>query len=145
MNTFEKGNLSEAILTAKLLEAGYNVLIPVGSGHRYDLVIDTKDGFKKVQVKTGRIYGDNIIFNTSSNNKGYKRRSYHGEVDLMGVYCPELKECFLVPVNCTGKSSMALRITPTKNKQNKGVNYKDKYLINTSQAIGSQVDSKSTG
>ena len=129
MNTYQKGNLSEAVLTARLLEAGYNVLIPVGSGHRYDLVVETEGGFKKIQVKTSRVYKGSVVFNTCSNNKGYARRSYHGEVDLFGVYCQELNECYLIPVEDAGKSQMMLQIQPSKNNQTKGVHPKNQYKI----------------
>ncbi len=129
MNTYQKGNLSEAVITARLLEAGYDVLIPVGGGHRYDLVINTKDGFKKIQVKTARITNNCVIFNTCSNNKGYKRKSYHGDIDLFGVYCKELNECYLIPVEKTGVSAMRLKINLTKNNQVKGINYKDSFKL----------------
>lgn len=129
MNTYEKGNLSEAVLTARLLEYGYKVLIPVGSCSRYDLVIESDYGFQKIQVKTACIYKERIMFNTCSNNKGYKRKSYHGEIDLFGVYCKELDECYLIPVEKTGKSAMSLRINNSKNNQRKGINLKDDFLL----------------
>ena len=129
MNSYEKGNLSEAVIAARLLESGYIVCVPIGGGHRYDMVIDTGDGFKKIQVKTARLYNGNIMFNTCSNNKGRGRKSYHGDIDMFGVYCPELAECYLVPVELTGRSLMSLRINPPKNNQTKGVNFKDKFRI----------------
>ena len=128
MNTYQKGNLSEAVLTAKLLEAGYIVLIPVGGGHRYDLIIDTPEGFKRIQVKTAKIRGQKIVFNVCSNNKGYKRKAYHGEIDFFGVYCTEFKECYLVPIDDVGVSEKALRIGESK-KANSRVRMKNDFLI----------------
>ncbi len=48
------GELSEAIIIAKLIEVGYSVLTPFGDNRRYDLVIEDADGqFWRVQCKTG--------------------------------------------------------------------------------------------
>lgn len=129
MTTYEKGNLSEAMITARLIEAGYNVLIPVGGGHRYDLVIDTGTSFKRIQVKTGHLEQDRVVFNVCSNNKGYKRKSYHGDIDIFAVYCPELKTAYLIPVEKTGASHMALRLTPPKNNQLSKVNLAENFAF----------------
>ena len=116
-STFRKGNLSEAKFLADALDKGYKVLIPFGDGSRYDLVLDTGEKLVKVQVKTGRLREGRVIFQTSSNNKGYGRKSYHGEVDYLGVYCPQNDTSYLVPVSLTGSSQMTLRLDPTKNNQ----------------------------
>jgi len=48
------GERSQAYIIARLLEAGYNVLIPYGDNMRYDVVIEDADGqFWRVQSKTG--------------------------------------------------------------------------------------------
>ena len=73
-STFEKGNISEAKFLADALDAGYPVLIPFGDGSRYDMVLEMEGTLKKVQVKTGRLRDGKIIFQTTSNNKGYKRK-----------------------------------------------------------------------
>lgn len=129
MKTYEKGNLSESMFASKLLEFGYNVLIPFGGGHRYDLVIEKEGKFYSVQVKTGRLKESIIEFNSCSNNKGCNRESYHGQVDYIGVYCIDDGSCYLVPVEITGKSMTTLRLTPTKNNMQKGVNYAKDYLM----------------
>jgi len=49
-----KGERSEAIIIAKLLEVGYHVFIPFGDNLRCDLVIEDADGtFWRIQCKTG--------------------------------------------------------------------------------------------
>ena len=54
MKTATKGNEAEAMILAALIERGYDVSVPFGSGQPYDLVIDL-GGFDllKVQCKTG--------------------------------------------------------------------------------------------
>ncbi len=85
------GEQSQAHVVARLLEVGYNVLLPYGDSSRYDLVIEDADGrFWKVQVKTAWIEekggGGNIQFATASlksrQNEGritYSRRGYVGK------------------------------------------------------------------
>jgi hypothetical protein len=114
MKTFERGNISESLITSRFLELGYVVLMPFGGGHRYDIVVEIDGQFKRIQTKTGRIYKNKLIFNTTSNNKGYKRKSYHNEVDYLAVYCPELKKSYLIPVELTGKSAMTLQLSNPK-------------------------------
>ena len=116
MKTFEKGNLSESQFVSELLKCGYNVLIPFGGGSRYDVVIEVNKQFKSIQVKTGKISNGIIHFNTCSNNKGYKRKSYHDEVDFLGIYCPDNNKCYIMPVKMTGQSSSSLRLSPPKSK-----------------------------
>jgi hypothetical protein len=114
MKTFEKGNISESLVTSRFLELGYIVLIPFGGGHRYDIVVEIDNQFKRIQIKTGRIYKNKLIFNTTSNNKGYSRKSYHNEVDYLAVYCPEINKSYLIPVELTGKSAMTLQLSKPK-------------------------------
>ena len=105
--------------------------MPFGGGCRYDMAVDMVGGLKRVQVKTGRVSADGslVVFNTTSNNKGYKRKSYHGEVDFLGVYCTQLDRCYMVPVSETGSSEMKLRLTPSKNGQVVGVKMAADYQI----------------
>jgi hypothetical protein len=44
------GDESEAYIIAHLMQAGYDILLPFGKNHRYDLVIEDAEGkFWKVQ------------------------------------------------------------------------------------------------
>jgi hypothetical protein len=126
--TGERGAKSEAIVEARLLLAGYNVLVPRGNHLRYDCVIEDVDGkFWRVQVKTARLAyeGTVLIFAVASsdNHTTAKRgwRSYQGQVDYFGVYSPDLDKCFLVSAHLVGTNNCTLRLVPTKNNQMKGV------------------------
>jgi PD-(D/E)XK endonuclease len=47
------GDVSEAAIITRLLQAGYVVLTPYGKQHRYGLVIEDADGrFWRIQCKT---------------------------------------------------------------------------------------------
>ena len=118
MNSYQKGNLSEAKIVAKLLELNKLVFKPVGEGYRYDLLIDNSDGtYTRVQCKTARLNRSGcIIFATGSrggHNKS-KNKGYHNEADVFMIYSKHTDKVYLVPVENASKSSMMLRITKPK-------------------------------
>ena len=70
------GQRTEAVILAELVKRGHTVLVPYGTNHRYDLVLETREGFLRVQCKTGRLRGGVIKFNTVS-VRANTRRSGH--------------------------------------------------------------------
>ena len=112
--------LTESKVLATLVSAGFTVAIPFGVA-KYDLVLDTEEGLKRVQCKTGLLRNGAVMFNVysvrrKSEGKGYGKILYQGDADLFGVYCPQNDKVYLVPVDDhIGKIS--LRIEPTRNGQ----------------------------
>lgn len=109
MNTKAVGDRSEAMVIAFLLKAGLSVLKPFGDNQRYDLVIDVKGSFYRIQCKTGHLKGVRshcVRFPTASTyaHRGGKRRGYGGQVELFGVYCPETDEIYFVDPSSVGKA-----------------------------------------
>jgi hypothetical protein len=95
------GQRTEAIVLAELVKRGHTVLVPFGTNHRYDFVLDTPDGFLRVQCKTGRLRRGVIRFSTvsvRSNTKQAFVRSYHGEADVFLVYCPETDRVYALDI-----------------------------------------------
>lgn len=127
----ETGERSEGLILAALLQAGKVVCLPFGDNQRYDLVIDEGDRFVRVQCKTGRVVKDVVVFHSCSlhyhRDKG--SRSYRGQADLFGVYVPDLHKVYLVPVADVAVSNGALRLSPPKNNQTKGVRYAATYEL----------------
>jgi hypothetical protein len=96
--TVRKGTLTEAAILNALIGAGYNVLVPFGVA-RYDLVIETADGFKRVQCKTGHLtVNGRMTFNLSSRSLEGVSRVYDGEVDYFGVFLPAAGSTYLIPM-----------------------------------------------
>lgn len=124
------GDVSEAAVTLALLKTGHVVLRPVGDNQRYDLVIQREGQFLRVQCKTGRIRSGYVAFRTCSvhGHRGKPSKSYEGEADLFGIYCPELDTTYLVPVSAVGKTSCWLRVDPYKTTCSKGLQAAD-YVI----------------
>jgi hypothetical protein len=126
------GELSELIVAVSLSRAGYFVSKPLGESTRYDLVIDKDGRLSRVQVKTGRLRNGVIIFNTYSTHyhrKGDSCKSYKGDVDFFGIYCPELHSVYLIPIADTAKLSGTIRVHETKNRQHSQVRWAQPYLI----------------
>jgi hypothetical protein len=121
-DTSQIGEVSRWQIIAALTRRGKQLLLPVGDHLRYDLAIDDEGTFLRVQCKTGRLRNGVISFATCSVDSRSKRgkcvrRSYRGEVELFGVYCPDNGKCYLVPVDNVGPNDCHLRIIPPRNGQ----------------------------
>jgi hypothetical protein len=126
------GNRTEARVLAALLESYDTILLPYGGNCRYDMAIETPEGLKRIQCKTGRYKSGVIAFKTASSTRHHRngsRRPYYGEADFFGVYCPELKTTYLVPVDVCGAQNAYLRVDIPKNGQAKGVRLAADYLL----------------
>lgn len=115
LSTNQLGAASEWAATAHLIEAGYHVSLASDSP-RYDLIVEFPSGeLKKVQVKTGKIYGGRLKFNAISvvprtATSVPKTRPYtvEEEADFFAVYSPELNATFLIPN--TGSTPGSIRL-----------------------------------
>ncbi len=130
MNTKTVGDYSQLMVTAEFVKHDIPVCLPYGDNYRYDLVIEL-NGFKKVQVKTGRYVDGAIVFKTCSMeyHKGKSAKSYIGEVDYIAVYCDKTKECYLIPIESAPSKEMKLRVEPPKNNQTSGVRWAKDFVL----------------
>lgn len=131
-------NRAEIVIISEFIKAGIAVSIPFGNNEVYDLIIDTKLGFKSVQVKHGT-YRNGCVVADIRHRKGYDKKkydTYDGKVDYIAVWCEELNTCYLLDMNeCNGKTSLNLRIDLPKNNScistiiwAKNYEFKDKIL-----------------
>ena len=126
------GELSEAAVIYHLVRAGYDLAKPLGDNARYDLVLEDGDRLLRVQVKTGRLQkGGAVHFPTCSSqaHRGRGHSTYRGQCELFAVYCPELYETYLVPVDGTGMRACNLRVRPAVNNQTCGVRWAKNYRV----------------
>lgn len=135
-HTDKTGDISEAAITMRLLQAGYMVLIPYGKNHRYDLMIEDSEGeCWRIQCKTGWLDEQKTVINfatASSYNHTAKQkgwRHYRGQADYFAVYCEELDSAYLIPVDAVGLTLAKLRLLPTKNNQEKNVRWAKDYEL----------------
>lgn len=109
------------MVLAALVSGGFQVLVPFGEGHPYDLVVDL-DGtsFLRVQCKTSRPQRGCLVFNPHTTDHGRGRQSYFGRADVFGVYFPPAESVYLVPIDAVTRFSGRLRLEPARNNQRKG-------------------------
>jgi hypothetical protein len=117
-----------------LVHVGYVVAKPYGENCRYDLVIDKNGVLSRVQVKTGRLRNGVIEWHCCSTHSQGARlftKPYTDQIDFFGVYCPQLRTTYLIPIEETSRRGCSLRIHPTKNRQTRRIRWAQDYLIGT--------------
>ena len=131
MNTKDRGDISEAQVAAAFLEQGWVVLKPYGDNQRYDLVTDRGSGFERVQVKTAWLKGDCLLFNCRSSgyHRGLGTQPYHGQIEIFGVWAPETRKVYVIPVGDSTVSTMSLRLKSTRNGQTAGIRFASDYEL----------------
>jgi len=130
-DTKRAGDISEVTVLNAFVRIGYRVAIPYGENQRYDFVIERKGVFSRVQVKTGRLRAGSILFNAYSSHahRNGGSRSYIGDADFFGVYCPDVQRVFLVPVSDVTEHVGCLRWDRTKNAQSRKIRWADPYVV----------------
>ena len=132
-DTKRKGDISEMRVAIALIDAGYLVSKPYGENCRYDLIAD--DGYRllRVQVKTGRIRGEVVMFNCCSTH-GHRRtdiksRPYIGQIEYLAVYCPDNGKVYFVPEADLTRAKIQLRLAPTRNNMAKTIRWASRYEL----------------
>lgn len=128
LSTDRKGAVAELAIARAALELGIDVYRPVGEGTRCDLVFDFGDCLERVQCKWAPLHGDVIVvrmYSTRRTAEGLRRRGYApGEIDALAAYCPQLDQCFYLPLErLTARLQIQLRRAPSRNNQAAGINW----------------------
>ena len=119
------GDISEVKVIAAFSERGFQVLLPFGENHRYDLVVDDGENLLRVQVKTGRVRGGVIRYKCSSSHahRGGTTRPYFGDIDYLALYCPETEKVYVLPEKELTATIAHLRVLPTRNNMKKSIRW----------------------
>ncbi|OGM13589.1 hypothetical protein A3A76_03270 [Candidatus Woesebacteria bacterium RIFCSPLOWO2_01_FULL_39_23] len=128
-----KGQLALSKTELRALELGYIPSKPIFDT-RYDLILDDLNELKRVQVK----YADGKMSNSDGSvrvkleYKDRRRNIYtykKEEVDGLIVYLPRVnKLCFFPPNVFIGKKYLCIRVSQSKNNQQKGVLFANKFF-----------------
>jgi hypothetical protein len=127
MNSKTIGSISEYKIMSRLLELGKCVLRPIEDNERFDIIVLDKETntYQKIQCKTGRLLDGSVRFSTHNSYTPYMRpgtrRSYVDDVDCFIVYCPELDEYYLIPIDLIkeqGSFSLRVNTLSTSNTNN---------------------------
>jgi prevent-host-death family protein len=140
-DTNHKGNVAEAVIAAEATKLGIPVLKPLGEHARYDLVFDMDGQLLRVQCKWGPLRRDVVVVNLSGyrlTSRGSVRSVYGSdEIDAVGVYCADLDQCYLLPVELVaGRRALHLRLRPPKNGQRAAVNWAAEYELGAVAQLG---------
>ena len=128
LSTDQKGSIAEAEVICAAMKLGIGIYRPVTDGERYDLIFDLRDQLVRVQCKWAPRHGDVVVLRCYScrrNRHGILRRAYGAdEVDAYAAYCPDVDRCYFIPFDaCAGRTQVLLRLAPTKNNQQLGINW----------------------
>ena len=140
----DKGNIAEAWIVAAAIELGIDVYKPLNEGGRADLVFDTGPRLLRVQCKWASRQKQIVVVRARTSRltpNGYVRTVYSAEeVDALAVYCPELKRCYLVPIeDLGGRGYMHLRLGPTENNQAAGIKWAADYELGAIAQLGERL------
>src|SRR5919109_5453647 len=132
LSTDQKGAVAEAEIVAAAIRLGIGVLKPLTDGERYDLIFDLRPRLVRVQCKWAPRRGDVVIVRCYSCRRvreGQRRRIYaDGEVDAFAAYCEELDSTyFFWAADFSGRSTVWLRLSPTRNSQQLLINWADDF------------------
>jgi hypothetical protein len=127
----QKGSIAEAAIVAAAVKLGIGVSKPLNEGLRYDLIFDL-GRLARVQCKWAVRMNDVIYIRCYSCRRtrdGLLRRAYaDGEIDAIAAYCWSVDGCYFIPFErLSARAVIQLRLAPTKNNQQVGVNWASDY------------------
>lgn len=118
MNSNTIGNMAESVILSEFQKMEIPVSIPFGRNEPYDFVIDTKNGFKSVQVKHG-IYKNGCVIAEITHKRTYKKTqkdSYKGVVDYIAIWCSQINKAYLLKIDeFSANNEARLRVDMPKN------------------------------
>jgi hypothetical protein len=144
-NTAGRGLEAHTAVLHALVARYEEVVIPWADYLRYDLafvryedeLLSAKEPhLYRVQCKMARLTEDGscIIFNAFNTIPGEsgrraKTKGYKGEAEYFGVYSSDTGKCYLVPVDAVPIAPARLRLTKSRNNQEKGVRWAKDFEI----------------
>ena len=116
-DTSQQGLISHTAILNRLVQLGFEVLLPWADHLGYDLAyyvveehrnfgffVHREARFVRIQCKTGRVTKDRncFEFNTvsiSAGKRGNLKKGYMGKAEYFAVYLPENGKIYLIAVN----------------------------------------------
>jgi PD-(D/E)XK nuclease superfamily protein len=139
LSTDQKGAIAESAIAHAAIKLGVSVSKPLADGERYDLIFDLHDRLVRVQCKWANLVGDVIAarcYSCRRTRDGQLKRGYSAEeIDAVALYCSELDRCFFFPVDwLSGRATIQLRLGPTRNNQQTGINCAEDFAFERLQS-----------
>ena len=144
--TQQRGLEAETAILNRLVQLGYEVLVPWNRSLGYDLAYlvekeETHFGFfvfkttevVRIQCKRAWLRNDGAYLNFKTSGAaewGRKSHNYHGKAEFFGVYAPHSGKVYMIAVADAGQGSeMHLRLTPPENNQTKNIRWAKDYEL----------------
>lgn len=144
-----KGAIAETQIVAAAVKLGIAVYSPVVEHGRSDMVFEIADRLYRVQCKWGAFDPQAGVVKVKLESQrctpsGYVRRTYSlHEIDLVAIYCGELHQCFLLPVEkVADRRQIWLRLSPPGNAQRACINLAAEFEFSGAVA---QLEERSAG
>ncbi len=134
LTTDQKGAIAETAIVHAAVKLGIGVYRPVSDGGRCDLIFEAGRRLLRIQCKWASRHGSVVIvrcYSARRTRDGFVKRWYSAdEIDAIVAYCPELDRCFFLPPEVFERHPyVQLRLSPTRNNQQRGVNWADRYAL----------------
>jgi hypothetical protein len=110
-NWKHQGSKNELLFMAECMKRGWKVNMPFGDDCRYDVVVDTPEGLRRIQVKS--CHKADARGRYRINMKGGKsaRHTYTlADCDFVAAYITPLNHWFIVPTDQVTKSQLDLAL-----------------------------------
>lgn len=119
------GQITELKCQLFLIEKGFNVLVPLGNHQKYDLVIESKGKFIKIQIKhateqdEGRSFSVKTYYNIRDTSKNQRVKEVKYTSEDCDYFMTEFNnQYYLFPIFGTKSSKFWLTETKTKAQHN---------------------------
>ena len=114
--TTRKGTVGELRVQTDLVEKKFDVYLPIVDDHSVDLIVETKAGFKRTQIKTV-----NHLSTKSSIEVRLQKYVPNKRVDVFAIYYSA--KDIIAYVEWAGEGSLNLALEEASNKQSIGVRW----------------------
>jgi hypothetical protein len=133
VDTKAAGDITEAVVLAEFLKAGFPVLVPFGDNRRYDLVVEVGERFWRVQCKTASLTSDRCggegCIRFKARSGVHESRPYRGQADLFGAYSPDTGQVYVLAVDEVPETDVWLRLTPARNNNQYGIRLAEDHTL----------------
>jgi PD-(D/E)XK endonuclease len=121
--TKRKGDVGEMMAVADVLRRGYKVALPVGEDWRFDVIALREGRLERLQCKYVASDGQVIKVPCRSANNWSIRKYTSDDFDWLVVFDQTSDKCYYLPSSLLGdgRSTINLRLVPSKNGQSKGI------------------------
>lgn len=155
-DTLQKGLISHTAVLNRLVQLGFEVLLPWADHLSYDLAylvteehrnfgffVHKETKLVRVQVKTAWLSKDGtcLEFNTSTvsvrKNGNNKKSNYRGKAEYFAIYSPDTGKIYLLAVDKATKYNMSLRFKSAGVIRSNG---KQSWRVSYEEAVSSGVN-----